>query len=120
MGADLNGMAVLHACEQIRARLAPIYAAAAGDGSCVHLTSTGGDGMTAPFREVCLEAYKRGIPLGATGFLPRPFGHPVVEQLVRVRRSVRREHVCKTARRARCQCFSRPSAPSPCWDRCRT
>lgn len=74
MGADLNGMAVLHACEQIRARLAPIYAAAAGDGSCTHLASTGGDGRTAPFREVCLEAYKRGIPLGATGFYHSPYG----------------------------------------------
>ncbi len=52
MGADLNGMATLHACEQIRARLIPLFS----------------EFPSKSFREVCEVAYKRQIPLAAYGF----------------------------------------------------
>ena len=59
MGADLNGMATLHACEQIRDRLKPIREELGPD---------------KPFRDVCALAYKRQISLAAYGFYCSPFG----------------------------------------------
>jgi xanthine dehydrogenase/oxidase len=58
VGADLNGMATLNACEQIRDRLLPLYA----------------EHPTKSFREICEVAYKRQIPLAAYGFYGSPFG----------------------------------------------
>jgi xanthine dehydrogenase/oxidase len=58
MGADLNGMAVLHACEQIASRLRPLRT----------------EFPALPFREICALAYKRQIPLAAHGFYASPYG----------------------------------------------
>ena len=59
MGADLNGMATLHACEQIRDRLKPLREELGPD---------------KPFRDLCALAYKRQISLAAYGFYCSPFG----------------------------------------------
>jgi xanthine dehydrogenase/oxidase len=59
VGADLNGMATLHACEQIRDRLKPLREELGAD---------------KPFRDVCALAYKRQISLAAFGFYASPFG----------------------------------------------
>lgn len=58
MGADLNGMATLHGCEQIRARLAPLIAEFPDD----------------TFAQLCKKAYKRQISLSAVGFYASPYG----------------------------------------------
>jgi hypothetical protein len=51
-------MATLHACEQIRERLRPLFR----------------EFPTKSFRDVCAIAYKRQIPLGAFGFYGSPYG----------------------------------------------
>ena len=58
VGADLNGMATLHGCEQIRERLAPLYSEFPND----------------TFPDICKKAYKRQISLSATGFYASPYG----------------------------------------------
>jgi xanthine dehydrogenase large subunit len=61
-GADLNGAAVADACEQLKARLAPVAAS---------LTPLdGGPGPT--FAEVVEAAYRRRIPLFAQGYYRTP------------------------------------------------
>jgi len=60
-GADLNGAAVADACEQLKARLAPVAAAMACDGAA------------APsFAEVVEAAYRQRIPLFAQGYYRTP------------------------------------------------
>ena len=58
VGADLNGMATLHGCEQILERLAPLYQ----------------EFPDATFADICKKAYKRQISLASTGFYASPYG----------------------------------------------
>ncbi len=62
-GSDLNGAAILDACSQLRARLAPIAA---------ELRENGG---SPSFAQIVEAAYLRRIPMSATGFYQTPGIH---------------------------------------------
>ncbi|MBI2690232.1 MAG: xanthine dehydrogenase molybdopterin binding subunit [Acidobacteria bacterium] len=59
-GTDLNGAAVLDACEQLKARLAPVAAALAAEG------------RPAGFAQTVEAAYRQRIPLFAQGYYRTP------------------------------------------------
>jgi xanthine dehydrogenase large subunit len=77
-GADLNGAAVMHACEQLRARLAPVAAGLLGcgpgevsfEGHAVHSTSARGNSV--PWADVVKQAWLQRVSLAATGFYKTP------------------------------------------------
>ena len=83
-GSDLNGAAVLAACEIIKERLAPIAATMINDrlGTAVHagtirfedahLVSTEAPSVRLRFEEVADQAYLRRISLSSTGYYRTP------------------------------------------------
>jgi len=77
-GTDLNGAAVVNACEQLLARLRPVAAALfACEPDAVRIA----DGhvlagqRVIPFAELCEAAYKQRVPLFAQGFYRTPEIH---------------------------------------------
>jgi xanthine dehydrogenase large subunit len=77
---DLNGAAVLDACEQLKRRLAPVAGTMLGcapeavcfaDGA-VHAA---GDELCIPFRQVAEAAYRQRVPLFAQGYYRTPGIH---------------------------------------------
>jgi xanthine dehydrogenase molybdopterin-binding subunit B len=84
IGADLNGAAVLAACDQIKERLAPVAATMINDrlGTAVHsrtirfedacVTSTEAPSLRLPFEEVVLQGYLGQINLSAVGYYRTP------------------------------------------------
>jgi xanthine dehydrogenase molybdopterin binding subunit len=83
-GADLNGAAVKHACDQLRARLAAVAAEllAASSGTLVdagalvfaddRIGVAGDPARSLPFAEVCERAYVTQVSLSANGFYRTP------------------------------------------------
>jgi len=83
-GADLNGAAVLAACDQIKERLAPVAATMINDrlGTAVHsrtirfedacVMSTEAPSLRLPFEEVVLQGYLGQINLSAVGYYRTP------------------------------------------------
>ncbi len=75
-GSDLNGMAVADACQQLRARLAPLAAeilqCAAEDVSFSDGQVQGSAGQAIPFTSLTAIAYTRRIQLSAAGFYATP------------------------------------------------
>jgi xanthine dehydrogenase molybdopterin binding subunit len=78
-GADLNGAAVKHACDQLRARLAGVAAAMLGPAVDPEALVFAGDRITNPgdgaslaFPEVCERAYVTQVSLSANGFYRTP------------------------------------------------
>ena len=83
-GSDLNGQAVLAACEILRERLAPIAAELLGAESAMAVPASAivfedglvsapqVPGMTIPFERVVDRAYMKQVPLSATGFYRTP------------------------------------------------
>jgi xanthine dehydrogenase large subunit len=76
-GTDLNGAAVLRACETIRERMAPVAADLLGDVSAAELVFADGtvstsDGRSVTFAEVANMCWVRQISLAATGFYATP------------------------------------------------
>jgi xanthine dehydrogenase large subunit len=80
-GADLNGAAVLDACDQLKQRLAPVAARLlechAGEvrfagGQVFRETA---ENSTVPFREVCAAAYRHRVALFAQGYYRTPEIH---------------------------------------------
>jgi len=77
-GSDLNGAAVLDACAQLKARLAPVAAALLGaDTADVRFSSgsASAGGKAVPFRDVINAAYLQRIPLFAQGYYRTPEIH---------------------------------------------
>jgi xanthine dehydrogenase large subunit len=68
-GSDLNGMAVLDACEKIKARIAEFLSngVVTFDGGQVHF-----NGQSLSFAEAASKAYQNRISLSATGFYATP------------------------------------------------
>ncbi len=75
-GSDLNGMAVADACQQLRARLAPLAAellqCALDDVSFSDGQVQGSAGQAIPFTSLTAIAYTRRIQLSAAGFYATP------------------------------------------------
>jgi xanthine dehydrogenase large subunit len=76
-GADLNGAAVMNACEQLLQRLTPVAARLMGcDPAAVRFADgkawEQGTERTVPFAEVCGAAYLERVPLFAQGYYRTP------------------------------------------------
>jgi len=77
-GADLNGAAVLDACRQVRATLTPLAAALLQcDAADVRFEngSVSGGARSLTFAQLAEEAYRRRMPLFASGFYRTPEIH---------------------------------------------
>ena len=77
-GTDLNGAAVVDACEQLKARLAPVAATLlGGDAANVYFADgqvcSGGQGL--PFASIIEAAYRQRIALFAQGYYRTPEIH---------------------------------------------
>jgi len=74
-GADINGAAINHACDQLRERLAPVAAGMLGC-SARELTFAGGvvrgGGNSAAWQEVVKQAWLQRVGLAVTGFYKTP------------------------------------------------
>lgn len=74
-GADLNGMAVAHACDTIKGRIAASLAEAQG-GRAADVVFAGGEvrlgAMVMPFADAVRAAYLDRVSLSATGFYKTP------------------------------------------------
>jgi xanthine dehydrogenase large subunit len=74
-GADINGAAVMHACEQLQARLAPVAAGLLGCAAAevsFHGGAVHGGGKQAPWNDVVKNAWLQRVSLSATGFYKTP------------------------------------------------
>jgi xanthine dehydrogenase large subunit len=74
-GADINGAAVMHACEQLRARLTPVAAGLLGcEAGAVAFRGDAvqGNGKTLPWTEIVKNAWLQRVSLAATGFYKTP------------------------------------------------
>jgi len=77
-GTDLNGAAVVDACNQLLSRLKPIAAellACAEDEVTFAAGEAHGNGASVPFSKLTAAAYRRRIPLSAQGFYRTPDIH---------------------------------------------
>ena len=75
-GSDLNGMAVADACQQLRARLAPLAATqlncAPADITFADAKLNAPNGTSVPFKDIIAKAYTERIQLSAAGFYATP------------------------------------------------
>jgi xanthine dehydrogenase large subunit len=74
-GADINGAAVMNACEQLRARLAPVAAGllVCEPGAVVfHAGAAHHQGKSVPWSDVVKNAWLQRVSLAATGFYKTP------------------------------------------------
>jgi xanthine dehydrogenase large subunit len=75
---DLNGAAVVDACEQLKARLAPV-AARLLECDAAEVRFAGGEarseGRSVPFAKVCAAAYLQRLPMFAQGYYRTPGIH---------------------------------------------
>ena len=75
-GSDLNGMAVADACQQLRARLAPLAAAQLNckpkDITFADAKLIAPNGTAIPFKDIIAKAYTERIQLSAAGFYATP------------------------------------------------
>jgi xanthine dehydrogenase large subunit len=77
-GTDLNGAAIVDACEQIQRRLRPVAASLLGCEEAVvsfEDDAVSGGGQTTTFAAVCEAAYRQRIPLFAQGYYRTPGIH---------------------------------------------
>ncbi len=78
-GTDLNGAAVLDACQQLRERLRPVAAGLLNADPAAVVFENGfvrAAGVSVlPFAQLCAEAYRQRIPLFAQGFYRTPEIH---------------------------------------------
>jgi xanthine dehydrogenase large subunit len=79
-GADINGAAVNNACDQLRARLAPVAATALGckaeevvfGGGEARALEGKGNGKTLPWKDLVIQAWLARVGLSVTGFYRTP------------------------------------------------